>query len=152
VAVLPAGTETERWARETSRRIEAAGGAVTTAVATLGASEGRRITAAFQAEREREYGEIIASCQALVAHIEREREHSAFTFDELEELEGDLEKIRRWQSMVRARDRFAAPSAKRAGRAIVDCEGRIAAFAERASAGELARLPRKRKGKHASVK
>src|SRR4051812_8475836 len=84
VAVLPAGTETVRWARETSRRIESAGGTVTTAVATLEASDERRVKAAFQTEREREYGEIVSACQILVAHVEREHEHSGFTFDELE--------------------------------------------------------------------
>lgn len=152
VAVLPMGSDTERWARETSRRIEAAGGTVTTAVAALAAGDERRVTAAFQAEREREYGEIVASCRALVAHVEREREHAEFTFDELEELEADLEKIRRWRDMVRARDRFGAPSGKRATRAIADCARRIAAFGERASSGELPRLPRRTPKRRATVK
>jgi hypothetical protein len=151
VAALPAGADADRWVRETSRRIESAGGTATIATARLKPSDERRVVARFQQEREREYGEIVSSCEALLVHLEREREHAVFTFEEFEEFENDLEKIRRWYAMARARDRFAAPTAKRAASSIRDCERRIAAYAERASAPE-AEPPVRARRRRASVK
>ena len=152
VAALPAGAEAERWIRETSRRIDGAGGTATTVVAKLKPSDERRIVAAFQKEREREYSEIVASCEALLLHLEREREHAVFTFEEFQDLENDLEKIRRWYTLARARDRFGAPTAKRAASAIRDCEKQIAEYAERASAPEAEKSPRTRRRRRAKVK
>jgi hypothetical protein len=94
----------------------------------------------------------VASCEGLVLHLEREQEHAVFTFEEFEELEGDLEKIRRWFAMARARDRFGAPAAKRAASAIADCERRIATFAERASASEVEPAVRRQRRRTATVK
>ncbi|TME40384.1 MAG: hypothetical protein E6I57_05535 [Chloroflexi bacterium] len=151
VAALPAGAEAERWVRETSRRIDGAGGTATIVMAKLKPSDERRIVAAFQKEREREYSEIVASCEALLLHLEREREHAVFTFEEFQELENDLEKIRRWYAMARSRDHFSTSTAKRAASAISDCEKRIAAYAERASALDSEPAVRARRRRRAKV-
>lgn len=149
VAALPVAPDTTRWARETGRRIEAAGGTATTAVASLDPNDERRVVAAFRADRDREYSDVVAACQGLITHVARESEHSAFTFDELQELEGDLEKIRGWNATVRGRDRFGAAGARRATRAIAEAERSIAAFAEHAApeAPGIAEKRRRKRGK-----
>lgn len=138
VAALPDQRAARTWAVEVSKRITAGGGTATTATATFEATTERRLVAAFQKEREREYAEIGSACAGLLEHIAREREHAQFTFEELEELEADLGKIRRWFADVRKRDRFQAPAGSAAERAIGSCERRLARFAERASREDLA--------------
>src|SRR3989304_1662036 len=61
------------------------------------AQEQRNI-AKFQQEREREYSGKIMECHKALKHIEREYQLHEFNFEEVEELEGDLEKIHRWFS------------------------------------------------------
>ncbi len=138
VATLPDRSAARSWAAEVAKRITAGGGTATTASATFGAAAERRLVAAFQKERGREYAEIASACAGLLEHIAREREHAQFTFEELEELEADLGKIRRWFADVRKRDRFKAPAGGGAERAISTCERRLARFAERASKEDLA--------------
>jgi hypothetical protein len=138
VAALADGPAARRWAAEVAKRIGAGGGTATTATATFEAAPERRLVAAFQKEREREYAEIESACDGLLEHIAREQEHAQFTFEELEELEADLGKIQRWFADVRRRDRFQAPSARAAQRAIAVCERRLAEFGERASREDLA--------------
>lgn len=142
VAVLPDPSAARGWATEVAERLRAGGGTATTLVATFEPSDERRLVAAFQKEREREYADIESACAGLLEHIAREREHAAFTFDELE---ADLAKIRRWFADVRERDHFEAPAARGAERAIETCGRELARFAERASdterAGRAAALP-----------
>lgn len=139
VALLPDDVEATRWMTDTASRIVVGGGTATVITAAFAAADERRVIAAMREDRRREYGEIEESCRALLAHIRREQEHAAFSFEELEELEADLEKIHRWRRAVLARERFPTAARDRAARAIVRCERRIAAFARRASAAESRR-------------
>ncbi len=141
VAALPRAKDTLAWAEEAARAIIKGGGTATAASALFDAADERRLLQAFRRDRAREYEEIVESCEGLLAHIDREREHAVFTFEEVEELEADLDKIRRWYRAVQERDRFGTPAAKRAGSAIDDCAKRLAAFAERASEQELRERP-----------
>lgn len=137
VAVAPDDAAVRQWAREVATKLAAGGGAATTATAAFEPAAERRLVAAFQKERKHEYAEVASACAGLLEHIERERAHAQFTFEELEELEADLGKIRRWLADVRARDRFGSPAARRAQRALATCEQRLARFAERASDVDL---------------
>lgn len=64
------------------------------------------------AARASEYEELVREADAFLAHVDREREHRELTYAELEELEADLEKIRRWFAQVRARDYFPVNDAR----------------------------------------
>lgn len=157
VAAAPDDPAVRQWAREVAKRLSEGGGTATTATAVFEPADERRLVVAFQKEREHEYAEVRSACAGLIEHIERERAHARLTFEELEELEADLGKIRRWLADVRARDRFGTPAARRAERALATCERRLARFAERASqvdltaraAGPLAQraAPRRRAGR-----
>jgi hypothetical protein len=72
----------------------------------------------------KQYAEIVEECETkFVKEIEFETFRENYTFAEAEEIEQDLEKIRRWYARVRERDWFDAP-----GRAEV--EGWIGRCAE----------------------
>ncbi len=135
VAALPDGTRARRWAADAAKRIAAGGGRASAATASFGGADERRLIAAFQRERDREYAEIASSCAALLEHIEREREHADFSF---EELEADLGKIQRWFADVCERDHFKAAGRRSAERAIASCQRKVTRFAERASEEDLA--------------
>lgn len=137
VAALPHSRASRTWAVAVAGQLRAGGGTATLAVTTFAPADERRVVAAFQAERAREYAEIESACAGLREHIEREREHAELTFEELEELEADLDKIRRWLAQVRQRDRFAAPARRAAERAVDACERELARFAERAATADL---------------
>lgn len=84
----------------------------------------------FRLEREREYSEIVRECRKALNHIGRERERGEFHFEEVEELEGDLEKIRRWYTDVATRDYWAATARAHVDEAIAEVEADLAAFVE----------------------
>ena len=66
----------------------------------------QRTIAKFQQEREKECSEVIAECHKTLKHIEWEYERQEFNFEEVEELEGDVEKIKRWFAEITKRDVF----------------------------------------------
>ena len=68
-----------------------------------------RIIEAFRVQRANEYAEIIEECETkFVKEIEFEHFRENYTFEEAEEIEQDLEKIRRWFERVSERDWFKA--------------------------------------------
>ncbi len=75
----------------------------------------------FNAERDRDYAEIAEQCAVLMAEFERERARGRFTYAELEDTEGNLDRLRRWIERVAARDFFAAPRAAEAHAALAAC-------------------------------
>ena len=94
------------------------------------AQEQRNI-ARFQQEREREYSGIIMECHKALKHIEREYEKHEFNFEEVEELEGDLEKIKRWFSEVKKRDFWEVSAQKEAENLISEVETSLAGFVQK---------------------
>ncbi|MBI2850679.1 MAG: hypothetical protein HYX80_06525 [Chloroflexi bacterium] len=103
----------------------------------------------FREEREREYSGIIGECHKALKHIERETHMKEFNFQEIEELEGDLEKIKRWFADVKKRDFWQVPAQREAENLISQVETTLAGFVqktyeeqERAGEGKGAR-PRK---------
>jgi hypothetical protein len=66
----------------------------------------QRTIVKFQQEREKEYSELIAECHKALKHIEWEYDRKEFNFEEVEELEGDVEKIKRWLAEISKRDTF----------------------------------------------
>lgn len=84
----------------------------------------------FQQGREREYGEIIKECHKMLRHVERERQQQEFTFEEVQELEGDLGKIKRWLSEARERDFWYVTTREEVEKIIEEAEARLAAFTQ----------------------
>jgi len=88
----------------------------------------QRAIARFKQEREREYAEIIKECHKMLRHIERERQQQEFTFEEVQELEGDLGKINRWLSEAKERDFWDVPAREEVEKLISKAETSLASF------------------------
>jgi len=84
----------------------------------------------FQQEREREYGEIIKECHKMLRHIERERQQQEFNFEEVQELEGDMGKIKRWLSEAREHDFWDIAAREEVDKLIKEAETGLAAFTQ----------------------
>jgi hypothetical protein len=90
-----------------------------------------RIIESFRAQRTSEYAEIIEECETkFVKEIEFEHFRQNYTFEEAEEIEQDLEKIRRWFERVRERDWFKADRRDEVETWLARCQGLLAKFEE----------------------
>jgi hypothetical protein len=90
-----------------------------------------RIVEAFRAQRTSEYAEIIEECETkFVKEIEFEHFRQNYTFEEAEEIEQDLDKIRRWFERVLERDWFKADRRDEVETWLARCQGLLARFEE----------------------
>lgn len=108
------------------------GGSVTWfEVASLPNGQDRDIVTRFHELASKEYAEIVEECETKFAkEIEFERFRENYTFEEVEEIRQDLEKIRRWLSKVEGRDWFGAPGRDDVLTKIAWCEELLEAFEE----------------------
>jgi hypothetical protein len=129
VAALPADPGAERVMRGVAQEVRESEG---TAHLVRGALVGddAALVATFNAARDEEYREVLDHCHTLHAELEKERKAGKLTFAELEENEEDLAKLEAWFGKVRARDRFSAPLAEEAERAMKACREDLESFAE----------------------
>jgi len=88
----------------------------------------QRVITRFQQEREREYIEIIKECHKMLRHMEREHRQQEFNFEEVQELEGDLGKIKRWLSEARKRDFLGITAREELDKLIKEAETGLAIF------------------------
>jgi hypothetical protein len=133
VAVLPERAETRATFHAIAAKVEEFGGQVAVVEgARLDPARADSVVNQARESRAEEYAEIRREAEAFLAHAEREREHREFTFAELEEIEEDLGKLRRWVEQVHARDHFTAPEAAIVDELLGRCEQAVAAFLEEA--------------------
>jgi hypothetical protein len=129
VAVLPADSGSERVMRGVSQEIRDSEGVVHLVHGPM-VGEDAALLEAFNAARDDEYREVLERCRDFHAELQKEREAKKFTFAELEENEEDLAKLEAWMGKVHARDRFGAPLAQEAKRALEACREDLEAFVE----------------------
>jgi hypothetical protein len=135
VCVLPDQPGTLLNLRALASRIEAMDGeACLVEGAQLDEHRVEALKAQFGAGRSEEYAEISREAGQLLAHVARETEHRDFTYAELEELEQDLSKLKRWTDQVRGRDYFNESSYDGVQVLLEQCERALEEFLERASA------------------
>ncbi len=79
-----------------------------------------------------EYEDIRNEITAFLAHIRREQEHRDFSFTELEELDQDLTKLRRWSIQIASREFSASPAATAVSELLAQCEAELGTFLEEA--------------------
>ena len=89
-----------------------------------------QLEALFTAQREAEWAEFIADCGKFEAELAGEVAKGKLTLAELDEEEESLERLRRWYRVIRARDRFGAPSATDADRRLKEAAEALERFAE----------------------
>lgn len=84
----------------------------------------------FRTDRAREYDEFEDRAGGLINEIAKETAASKFTFAELEEIEGDLEKLSLWLGRIHARDFFPNERFARATDLLATCGEAARGFAE----------------------
>lgn len=131
VAALPDRKETRTAFRTISDKIDEFGGQATVVEgASIDAVREASLIAHLTANREEEYAEVIREAKRLLAHVAHERDHRELRFAELEELEEDLGKLRRWATQIRSRDYFGTAGAERAEALLAQCDAALATFLE----------------------
>lgn len=79
-------------------------------VPSLPAGERERLVGRFREVIAKQYAEIVEECETkFVKEIEFETYRQNFSFAEADEIEQDLDKVRRWHERVKERDWFGAP-------------------------------------------
>jgi hypothetical protein len=111
-------------------KITAGGGESTLfRVPVLPPDDETRIVAAFRAQRDKEYAEIVEECETkFVKEIEFEHFRQNYTFEETEEIGQDLEKIRRWFARIVERDWFEADGREAVAVWIARCQALLDEF------------------------
>lgn len=89
-----------------------------------------QIVERFHADRAREYDEFATRVDGFGAEIEKETVAEKFSFAELEEVEGDFDKLRTWLAKIEARDFFAGDRRIAAVAMLQKCEQLLRTFAE----------------------
>lgn len=93
---------------------------------SLSAEERERLVSRFRVLVAKQYAEIVEECDTkFVKEIEFETNRRNFSFPEAEEMEQDLDKIRRWYERVRQRDWFGAPGHEDVDLWIERCQTRL---------------------------
>jgi hypothetical protein len=139
VCILPERPGTLEALRAIAASVEAFEGEATLVQSVqLDGDRPEAVVARFQATRAEEYAEIAREAERLLEHIARETEHRDFTYAELEELEQDLNKLRRWADQVRSRDYFGSDRAEGVRELLERCETALGAFLERAAEAHAA--------------
>jgi hypothetical protein len=131
VAVLPERPETVAALRTIAMKIEAFEGEATLVEsAQLDPRRAELVIGQSHVARSAEYAEIARDAERFLAHVAHEAEHRQFTYAELEELEADLGKLRRWLEQVQARDYFATPNTSEVSALLERCDAALSAFLE----------------------
>jgi hypothetical protein len=129
VCVLPERQDTLAAFQAIAAKVEEFGGeAILIQAARLDPQPAGRVISQVRAAREDEYADVAREAERFLEHVRRETEHREFTFSELEELEADLGKLKRWAEQVRARDFFGVEVAGRVAELLAACEGALASF------------------------
>jgi hypothetical protein len=139
VCILPERSDTVELAGVIAAKVEEFGGEATlVSGARLTPVRSAALVGQFRAARAEEYQDIARDADQLLAHVAREMEHREFTYAELEELEADLGKLRRWTDQVLARDYFETGVPENLREALERCDQALGAFLEHAAAQDRA--------------
>jgi hypothetical protein len=139
VCALPQRPETLAAVEAIASRVREFEGETTVVTgARFDADRSQAVIAAFQSARSDEYAEVMREAERLLEHIARETAHRDFTFAELEELEQDLAKLKRWRDQVQARDYFPdASTTESTEQVLARCDAALAEFLEETAARDV---------------
>lgn len=130
VCILPGRAAIREQVATIRQRIAVMGGTDTyLEIPSVSADQDAALVDAFVELAAKEYAEIVEECESkFVKEIEFERFRDNYTFEEVEEIRQDLDKIRRWFDDVAARDWFDSPARDEAAGWVKRCETLLDAF------------------------
>ena len=136
-AVLPERPELRAALAALCQRIREYGGEVSL-LSTVSPDRGweGELLERFNQARDAEYTEVVENVERFEDEIKRERSKGRFTFAQLEDIEGEWEKLQRWYARVRARDFFDASGRADADDGLARGQAALEAFTAEVSARE----------------
>jgi cob(I)alamin adenosyltransferase len=138
VALLPKLPSVSDAVTRMVDRVREEGGKARVLVVSLAAEEAEQVMAEQQADRDREYAEVLERVPSFLSEIEMETGRGRLTYTEVEESEADLGRFERWLDSIRSRDYFDAPGFGRAAAAVDQCRVVLADFEAKAVAADTA--------------
>ena len=131
VWVLPMSEDNEVFMREISNEIlQNRGEAYLMKMAPHEEGTSKRIIAAFNQARNKEYEELLEQCDDLLRELDKESGRRKFTFAELEENENEFQKLTAWYQKITERDFNGASLRPSAHEKIEQCRSRLEVFSE----------------------
>ena len=136
-AVLPERPELRAALEALGQRVLEYGGEVSL-LSTVSPDEvlEAELVARFNQARDAEYTEVIENVERFEDEIKRERRKGRFTFAQLEDIEGEWEKLQRWHERIRSRDFFDAPGRRGTVEALNRGQAELETFTAEVSARE----------------
>jgi hypothetical protein len=130
VAVLPRRADLENRMRSVMDRVVEYDGAADLILSPR--FEPRReeeLVERFRAERAAEYREVYHACVRFLRDVLEEVDADEFGFPDVDNLESELARLRRWQEQIHERDYFSAPGSVRVQEILAKCETAFERFA-----------------------
>ena len=132
VCLLPKTDDHTRRLKMLENDIGGMGGeAVILATVALDRAQGDKVVARFKADRDDAYREFIDKCDDFESEIAKETAAQHFTYNELEENDVEVKKLRGWLEKIKKLDFYGAELAATAGERLKYCENLLDAYAQR---------------------
>lgn len=138
VALLPRRPDLEDRLQSVAGRIEAEEGTVDLIAGPTGFSAQREadLRQRFNEERSQEYREFYHACVRFLRDVLYEVDRDEFGFPDVDKLESELSRLRRWYEQITERDYFQDAGGARATEILEKCETAFDRFVHTASERE----------------
>jgi hypothetical protein len=134
VALLPRRGDIEARLGEMVRRVEEFEGSADLVLSPRFANGREEVfVRRFQEERASEYRELYHACVRFLRDVLHEVDADDFGFPDVDNLESELGRLRRWQEQIAERDYFDGPGSDRVRDILAKCETAFERFASTAS-------------------
>jgi NurA-like 5'-3' nuclease len=144
--IMPNTAESMEQALNLKGKISEYGRTVVLEAKAVDEEDHNTIVRLFQAEREKQYEEILEECQEFLREIESNISDQKLTDEEVEEMEESLKGLERWFGRVKTIDWISkSPSRKKVEKALEKCRDALTDFAEKVQAKRMMLQPRERK-------
>ena len=134
VALLPRRGDLDVRMREIVQRVEEYEGEADLIVSpTFTEARQQTLIERFREEREAEYREVYHGCARFLRDVLHEVDADEFGFPDVDNLESELGRLRRWHAQITARDYFGAPGSAKVDEILNKCERAFERFVQDAS-------------------
>ena len=132
VCLLPKTDDHARRLKMLENDVAGMGGeAVILETAALDRAQEDKVVARFQADRDDAYREFIDKCDDFEGEIAKETAAQHFTYNELEENDVEVKKLRGWLDKIKKLDFYGGALAATAAERLKTCEDLLDAYAQR---------------------
>lgn len=134
VALLPRRTDLEAHMREIEERIGEFEGSADLLLSPRFSSERNgALRLRFQEERLAEFRELHHACVRFLRDVLHEVDADDFSFPDVDNLDGELNRLHRWYEQIQERNYFDAPGSDRVRDILTKCDEAFERFASTAS-------------------